>query len=162
MRLHEQHAPWLHRLATWIATGFGIGRAPVAPGTFGTLLGVVLFTALRELSGVWYVACVVLLFVVGAVICRLAERQLGALDHPAIVFDEIVGYLCTMWLAPAGWLWLAIGFGLFRLFDIWKPFPIRRIEHFPNGIGVMADDAVAGIYGFVGLQALVWLSAYVR
>jgi phosphatidylglycerophosphatase A len=162
LKLHEQHARWIHRLATWIATGFGIGRAPVAPGTFGTLLGVVLFVALRELSEVWYVVCVAVLFVGGAVVCRLAERQLGALDHPAIVFDEIVGYLCTMWLAPAGWLWLVIGFGLFRLFDIWKPFPIRRIEHLPNGIGVMADDAMAGIYGFVALQALAWLSVYVH
>ena len=151
----------MHRLATWIATGFGVGRSPVAPGTFGTLLGVMLYLALSELSAVWYVVWVIVLFVGGAAICRLAERQLGAVDHPAIIFDEIVGYLCTMWLAPAGWLWLVIGFGLFRLFDIWKPFPIRRIEHLPNGIGVMADDLLAGIYGFVTLQALAWLSAYV-
>ena len=118
----------------------------------------VLYLALRELAAVWYVVWLVLLFVGGAVICRLAERELGSNDHPAIVFDEVVGCLCTLWLAPAGWWWLVIGFGLFRLFDIWKPFPIRRLEHLPNGFGVMADDALAGIYGFVSLQTLAWLT----
>jgi phosphatidylglycerophosphatase A len=156
--LREQGAPWTYRVATWIATGFGIGRVPFAPGTFGTLLGVVLYLALRELSAASYVVLVVLLFAGGAVVCRLAERQLGEVDHRAIVFDEVVGCLCTLWLAPAGWLWLAIGFGLFRLFDIWKPFPIRRLERLPKGIGVMADDALAGIYAFLILQALAWIN----
>jgi len=160
--LSEQSAQWGHRVATWIAIGFGIGRIPIAPGTFGTLLGVALYLVLRELSAIPYVAVVLLLFAVGTACCRLAERRLGAVDHQAIVIDEVVGCLITLWLAPPGWIWLAIGFGLFRLFDIWKPFPIRRLEHLPGGVGVMADDVLAGIYGFLVLQILVWLSrAYV-
>ena len=101
---------------------------------------------------------VLLLFGIGAWVCHVAERQLGRRDHSSIVWDEVVGYLVTLWLAPSGWIWLAIGFGLFRLFDIWKPFPIRRLERLPGGLGVMADDAMAGIYGFAALQAISWLS----
>jgi len=149
--------PVMHRLAVWVATGFGIGRIPFAPGTFGTLLGVALYLGLRELSALWYVVAVLLLFAVGTVVCRLTERAFGAADHQSIVFDEIVGCLCTLWLAPAGWGWLVVGFALFRLFDIWKPFPIRRLEHLPNGVGVMADDLLAGVYGFIVLQSLAWI-----
>lgn len=153
----QQQVQWGYRVATWVATGFGIGRVPVAPGTFGTLLGVPVCLALRELSGPLYVVAVVLLFIVGAWLCQLAERRLGSRDHASIVLDEVVGYLVTVWLAPAGWVWLAIGFALFRLFDIWKPFPIRRLERLPGGLGVMADDAAAGLYGFVSLHVIVWL-----
>lgn len=153
----QQQAQWGHRVAAWIATGFGVGRVPIAPGTFGTLLGIPAWLMLQELSASLYVAVVLLLFIVGAGICQLAERQLGIRDHPAIVLDEVVGYLVTVWLAPLGWIWLAIGFALFRAFDIWKPFPIRRLERLPGGLGVMADDAVAGLYGLIVLQALAWL-----
>lgn len=150
----HQQAQWGHRVATWVATGFGIGRAPVAPGTFGALLGVPLYLVLRDLPAVVYAVGVLLLFAAGAWVCGLAERRLNARDHKSIVFDEIVGLLITLWGSPSGWVWLAIGFGLFRLFDIWKPFPIRRVERWPGGWGVMADDALAGVYGFTVLQLL--------
>jgi phosphatidylglycerophosphatase A len=157
--LLQQQVQWGHRVATWIATGFGIGRVPLAPGTFGTLLGIPLWLALRELSSLFYVLAVLSLFVIGVWFCHLAERQLGRHDDPSIVLDEVVGYLMTMWLAPPGWAWLAIGFVLFRVFDIWKPFPIRRLERLRGGVGVMVDDAAAGLYGFVLLQVTSWLSS---
>lgn len=146
---------WINNLAYWVAIGFGVGRAPVAPGTFGTLLGVLLYLLLSSLSAVVYGLLVAALFVGGAWICDIAEKQLGSHDHRSIVWDEVVGYLIAMWSAPSGWIWIVIGFGLFRLFDIWKPFPIRRIDRaVPGGFGCMADDALAGVYAFVMMQIL--------
>lgn len=135
---------------------------PIAPGTFGTLLGVPLWLVLQELSAGFYAVAVLLLFAVGVWVCGLAERHLKARDHESVVFDEIVGLLITLSASPSGWVWVGIGFGLFRLFDIWKPFPIRRVERWPGGWGVMADDALAGVYGFIALQLLFRLGrAYV-
>lgn len=156
----QQQIQWGHRVATWIATGFGVGRAPVAPGTFGTLLGIPFYLLLNNLSPALYALVVALLFVWGAWICEIAEGQLGQRDHQSIVWDEVVGFLVTMFLAPHDWRWIVIGFLLFRAFDIWKPYPIRALEHLRGGFGVMADDALAGIYGCVILQTLVWFGAY--
>jgi phosphatidylglycerophosphatase A len=90
--------------------------------------------------------------------CARAERDLGVHDHPGIVWDEIVGMLVTLFLAPAGWVWLLIGFGLFRLFDIWKPYPISWLnDHVKGGWGIMLDDLAAGMVAAACLQLLVWL-----
>lgn len=131
---------------------------PVAPGTFGTVLGIPVYLLLRELSEAQYVAGVLLLLILGVWFCQIAERELGAHDHSSIVLDEVVGYLVTLWAAPKGIAWLAVGFVLFRAFDIWKPFPIRRVERLPGGVGVMADDVVAGLYAFASVQILARLS----
>lgn len=140
-----------------IAFGFGVGTAPYAPGTFGTLVAVPLYWLLAPLTAPWYLGAVAILFAIGVWICGYVERVLGTHDHPGIVWDEIVGYLIAMFLAPAGWLWVAIGFGLFRLFDIWKPFPIRLIERrLRGGIGTMLDDAIAGLYAWASLHALLY------
>lgn len=140
-----------------LATGFGAGRVPVAPGTAGTLVAVPIYLLLRELSLGWYLAVVAALFVVGVIVCNYIERRFVGHDAPVIVWDEIVGYLITMTLAPPGWIWIVVGFALFRLFDIWKPYPIRRIDRgVPGGFGTMFDDAVAALYGFLVLQALVY------
>lgn len=154
----QQQIFWGHRLARWIATGFGVGVIAKAPGTFGTLIGIPLYLLLRGLTPALYAASVLVLFMFGVWICTLAERQLGRHDHPALVWDEVVGYLVTMFFAPAGWVWLVIGFILFRLFDIWKPFPIRRLERaLHGGLGTMADDVLAGVYALVMLQIIVRL-----
>ena len=152
----QQQVQWGHRAALWVATGFGIGRAPVAPGTFGTLLGVPVYLLLQPLSTYVYVAAVSLLFVLGAWVSHSAEQQLGRHDHPAIVCDEVVGYLITMWQAPFGLWWAVTGFVLFRLVDIAKPYPVSQMERLPGGIGVMADDALAGVYALAVMQAAVW------
>jgi phosphatidylglycerophosphatase A len=88
---------------------------------------------------------------------RIAERTL-AHDDASIVIDEVVGYLVAMYAAPVGWVWLLAGFVLFRLFDIWKPFPVRRIDRsVRGGLGTVLDDALAGVYAWAALQALALL-----
>ncbi len=145
------------RVSYVIAIGFGAGRVPGAPGTAGTLLAVPIYLLLREFTVAWYLGIVAALFVIGVVVCDRVERQGGEHDAPSTVWDEVVGYLVTMASAPAGWVWIVVGFALFRLFDIWKPYPIRRIDHtVPGGFGTMLDDVLAGIYALVVLQALAY------
>lgn len=145
------------RWAVFLATGFGVGTVPFAPGTFGTLMGVPLYLLLSQASTALYVEVVVLLLVIGVIACGIAGDILGQHDHPAIVWDEMVGFLITMFLAPAGWIWIVAGFLLFRLFDIWKPWPARYIDSvWRSGIGTMADDVLAGVYACIALHGIVW------
>jgi phosphatidylglycerophosphatase A len=148
-----------------IAFGFGSGLAPFAPGTAGTLVGVVTEWWLRQASMPWRIAAVIVGFAAGVWICHYAAGKLAVHDHPGIVWDEIVGYWITMLaapatslLVPAGWLWMALGFGLFRLFDIVKPWPIRDVDHrIGGGLGIMLDDVLAGIYAAACLLLLRFL-----
>lgn len=122
----------------------------VAPGTFGTLVGIPLYLLLQNLPLVGYLAVTAALFALGVWLCHVTTHDLGVHDHPGIVWDEIVGYLVAMTAAPVGWLWLLAGFGLFRLFDVWKPWPIHLIDrHVSGGMGVMVDDIVAGLYAWL-------------
>jgi phosphatidylglycerophosphatase A len=149
-------------VARWVATGFGVGTAaPFAPGTFGTLLAMPLYLIVSELtSPVGYAATVAVMFLFGVWICDIAERQMGSHDHGAIVWDEIVGYFITMAgvsvdYSTRGWFFIALGFGLFRLFDIWKPYPVNIVDRgVPGGLGTMLDDALAGVYAFLVLQVI--------
>ena len=139
--------PWSWNPVQLLALGFGSGRAPFAPGTFGTLVGILFYLPMAALPLPAYIAITSLLFLVGIPICGLAAKQFGVHDHGAIVWDEIVGYLVTMTLAPSGWLWMVVGFALFRLFDIWKPCPIGLLDQrVSGGLGIMLDDLLAGIY----------------
>jgi len=149
--------PWLlRRPVPLLAFGFGAGLAPKAPGTAGSLVALPIYYFAIALPALGYAALVALLFIAGIVICARAERALGVHDHPGIVWDEIVGLLATLFMAPPGWLWVAIGFGLFRLFDIWKPFPVSWINHrVGGGLGIMLDDLAAAVYA-----ALVLHTAY--
>ena len=141
----------------WPALGFGLGAAPFAPGTFGTLLGIPVYLLFTGWPLTGYLLAVAGLFLIGIVACQTTARALGVHDHPAIVFDEVVGFLITMTLAPPGGWWLAAGFALFRLFDIWKPWPIRWIDRrVRGGVGIMLDDVLAGIYALLVLQLVVW------
>jgi phosphatidylglycerophosphatase A len=141
------------RLIHFVATGFGAGRAPVAPGTAGTLVAVPIYLLLSEYHLLVYVSVVAVMFMVGVRLCGVAERDLDEQDAPAIVWDEIVGYLIAMIAAPFGWPWVVAGFVLFRFFDIIKPFPILALERrVGGGLGVMLDDALAGIYVLAILQ----------
>ena len=159
MTARAPSVPW-RRFVHFLAFGFGTGRSPVAPGTFGTLVGIPAYLLLQPFAIYIYVAVVAGLFGVGVWLCQVTERDLGVHDHPGIVWDEIVGYLITMFMAPAGWEWVVLGFFLFRLFDIWKPFPIRQIERrVRGGFGNMLDDALAAAYAWVMLQVAVWLAA---
>jgi len=143
-----------------LALGFGTGLARFAPGTFGTLAAIPLYWFMQPLSLLYYSLITLVLLVVGIFLCGSAAQKLGVHDHPGIVWDEIVGYLITMFLAPAGIMWIIIGFVLFRIFDIWKPWPINWLDaKVSGGLGIMVDDVLAGIYAAVVLQLLVfWLA----
>lgn len=131
----------------FIAFGFGAGALPVAPGTFGTLIAIPFYLALQNLS-VWMYGFIVLIITLTSIwICERVSKEINIHDHQGMCLDEIVGFLVTMTAVPKGWIWIFLGFGLFRLFDIWKPFPIRWIdEKTPGGFGMILDDVLAGVY----------------
>lgn len=140
----------------FLAFGAGSGLSPWAPGTMGTLAAIPVFLLMSGLSLLPYLIITILLFAVGIWICGESSRLLGVHDHSGIVWDEIVGFLVTMVAVPAQWVWILAGFLLFRLFDIWKPWPIRLLDqHVHGGFGIMVDDLVAGIFAAVILQLLM-------
>ena len=137
----------------FLAFGFGTGLAPVAPGTVGTLVGVVLDWLLRYWGFAPRLAIVVLMFLAGVWLCGESAKRLAVHDHPGIVWDEIVGYLAAMLVAPGGWQWALAGFVLFRVFDILKPWPIRDVDHrLSGGLGIMLDDVLAAAYAAMVLS----------
>ena len=137
------------------AFGFGAGAIKVAPGTFGTLAAIPLYIVLQDLPLLMYISITAMLFLLGVWLCQVTTRDLGVHDHSGIVWDEIVGYLITMAAAPAGWMWMVLGFALFRLFDIWKPWPINLLDrHVKGGFGVMIDDVMAGVYAWLVMQGI--------
>lgn len=138
--------PFLSRL---IATGFFSGYFPVAPGTVGSALGVALFWLMHGLNSSLLLFIISAGFFVGVWAASQTEKQTGITDNGIIVIDEIIGVWLTLLGAGTDLKWLAIGFIIFRLFDILKPFPIRKFESLPGGWGVMLDDVGAGIYGAV-------------
>ena len=143
--------------AHFLALGFGAGLAPKAPGTFGTLLGWALYFPLALLMPPLAVAFLAVpLFFLGIWACGVTGRDLGVEDHGAIVWDEVVAFLPLAALASSSLLLQAIAFGLFRLFDIWKPFPIRQFErNVRGGLGVMLDDLIAACYAYLAFILLV-------
>lgn len=154
--------PNLARPLHLLAFGFGAGLAPRAPGTVGTLVGVLIYLPLAHLPFWWYLALTLLAILVGVGICGWSSRDLGVHDHPGIVWDEIAGYLVSMLWAPPGWPWVLAGFVLFRLFDILKPWPIgwfdRRVR---GGLGIMLDDVLAGMAALGCMQFLANLLLHV-
>ena len=125
----------------------------MAPGTFGTLVGVAVFWFMAGLGPVAYLLWVAGLFVAGIFICAQSARDHNLIDPGFVVFDEIVGFLIAMYLLPKSVGWIIAGFILFRLFDIWKPYPIKIVEHkLGVGTGIMLDDVIAGIYALVVLH----------
>ena len=143
-----------------LAFGFGTGLAPVAPGTVGSLLGVALAWLTLELPLMAQVSIAVALSVAGIWICGSSARKLGVHDHGGIVWDEICGMYVTLLVAPPQLVAWIIGFGLFRAFDIVKPWPIRDLDHrLRGGTGIMLDDLAAALYASVLLGILRWLMA---
>jgi phosphatidylglycerophosphatase A len=151
--------PSLGNIVHLLAFGFGAGCSPKAPGTMGTLLAVGLYLPLSLLSPEVYLGVLAMVVLGGIWLCGSAAEDLGVHDHPGIVWDEIAGFLLTMVAAPPGWYWVVIGFLLFRLFDIWKPWPIRWLDRaIGGGLGIMLDDIVAGLFAAACLQGMAyWL-----
>lgn len=141
----------------WLAFGLGSGLSPKAPGTAGTLVAIPLYLLLAQLPLWAYVLAVVVAFAVGVYLCEKTSREMGVHDHPGIVWDEFVGYWITMIGAPAGWLWVLLGFVFFRIFDVLKPWPIRWLdEHVQGGFGIMIDDVLAGVMALLCMQLCYW------
>jgi phosphatidylglycerophosphatase A len=147
--------------AHFVALGFGAGLAPVAPGTFGTLVSVALYWALALFLPPLAIAfCAIPLFFVGVWACGVTGRDLGSPDHGAMVWDEVVAFLPLAALASGSLALQAVAFALFRLFDVWKPYPVRQIERrVKGGLGVMIDDVFAAFYAYAAL-VLVVIVAY--
>lgn len=148
----------------WLACGFGSGLAPLAQGTFGSLAALLPWLALRELPPWLYVLVLLAGFAVGVRACDVAGRALGVDDHRSLVWDEFIGqWLALLPLLPAllpaagfSWWMPGAGFVLFRLFDVWKPWPIRWFDRrVKGGFGVMIDDAIAGVFAAIVLAAVL-------
>jgi len=143
-----------------LAFGFGSGLAPFAPGTFGTLAAVLLYLPLQSLSLSSYLLFTALVCFVGIWICGQSSKLLGVHDHGGIVWDEFAGYFITMIAAPAGWAWIVLGFVLFRIFDILKPWPIKWADkQVHGGLGIMLDDILAGFISLGIMQGLAFYFA---
>ena len=141
--------------AHFLAFGFGAGLSPYAPGTVGTLVGFPLFFLLCGIDPVVYFSVVAVLYVAGIWFCDVAGKAVGVADHGGIVWDEIVAFMLVLPFAPQTLLGYTLAFALFRLFDIWKPFPIRYADkHIHGGFGVMFDDFLAAIYAVTFLFLL--------
>jgi len=145
-----------------VATGFGAGLVPRAPGTVGSLVALVPAWLLLDLPLGIRVAIVAALFAAGIHICGESAKRLATHDHPSVVFDEIVGLLAATLVLRGNPAWLVPAFLLFRLFDIWKPWPIRDVDHrLAGGLGIMLDDLMAGAYAALSLLALRFVPALV-
>jgi len=144
-------------IARLIATGFYTGYAPKAPGTAGSLFGLFLYWAIPESKSVYSLAGIALIFFTGVWAANRVEKETKVHDNQIIVIDEIVGMLITVALFEKTLIWLAVGFLLFRFFDITKPFPAKSSEKLPHGWGVMMDDVIAGIYSSLSLRLIYYL-----
>ena len=139
----------------FLSLGFGSGLAPVAPGTFGTLAAIPVYLLFCLLPLPAYLVLTLVALAAGVYLCDYTSRALGVHDHSGIVWDEIVGYLITMFAIPCEVTWIVAGFILFRFFDIVKPWPIGWADRkLSGGFGIMFDDVLAGIFALAGLHLL--------
>lgn len=130
----------------FLAYGFGAGLSPKGPGTMGTVVAVPIYVLLMTLGQPAYWVFLAVALVAGVYICGYTAKRIGVEDPKGVVWDEVVGYLVTMLWVPFGWPWILAGFLLFRLFDIWKPWPIRWLDqNVKGGLGIMVDDVAAAI-----------------
>jgi phosphatidylglycerophosphatase A len=146
----------MDKFITFLATGFYLGKSPKAPGTFGTLGGIPIWFAFSALGPLGYIIMTLATIVVAIVVSDLYGKNFVEHDRQEIVIDEIAGYLVTMALLPLTLKWMILGFILFRIFDIWKPYPISYLnDHVKGGLGVVADDVAAGLVANILLQILL-------
>lgn len=139
----------------FLALGFGSGLSPKAPGTFGTIAAIPLFLLLSQLPVSQYMAVLSIMALFGIHICGYTAKAVGVDDHPAIVWDEIVGFMITMILVPVSVTTIVVGFALFRFFDIVKPWPISAVDKkIHSGFGIMLDDIIAGMMAFAVMQLI--------
>ena len=146
----------IERIGLALATVGGVGYAPVAPGTFGSAAGLLVWWLLPA-SPVAQGVAIVAIFATGSWGGTIAERHFGRTDPGQVVIDEVMGMLITLFLNPVGWVGALAAFFLFRVFDVIKPYPANRLEQLHGGVGVMADDAMAAVYANLVLRAVLAL-----
>ena len=152
------------RLAVLLSTVGYIGYFPVAPGTVGSAAGLLVYALVMLSGSAWTeVAAIVLVFAVGAWAATISERYFGGIDPGPVVIDEVLGMLVTLAFVPVGVKGAAVGFFVFRVLDVIKPYPANRLERLHGGLGVMADDAAAAVYGNIVMRLIAayapgWLS----
>jgi phosphatidylglycerophosphatase A len=147
------------RLALFVCTFGGVGYSPVAPGTAGSAAGLVVYAVLRlaGASPVVEALVIAVIIVAGVWSGTMAERHFGTTDPGPGVIDEVAGMLVTLYALPAGWVMAIAGFFLFRVLDVFKPFPAQQFERLHGGLGMMADDLMVAIYGNLLLRVALWL-----
>jgi phosphatidylglycerophosphatase A len=149
----------MRRAGLIVATVGYLGYAPVAPGTFGSAAGLVLFYLVRLTgSSVVEAAAIALVSGFGVWSATLAERHIGRADPAPVVIDEVAGMLITLAFLPVALPGAVVGFLIFRILDVVKPWPSARLEALPEGVGIMADDVMAAIYGNLVMRALIWIA----
>jgi phosphatidylglycerophosphatase A len=149
----------MRRLAVFVCSFGYIGFFPFAPGTVGSAAGVALYAAGHYLAmPSMDLTLIVALLVAGIVLTRPCEEDLRCVDPGPIVIDEVMGMLITLFMVPVGWAGVLLGFLLFRALDVAKPFPVRQLERLHGGFGVMADDAMAGVYANLLLRGAYYLA----
>jgi phosphatidylglycerophosphatase A len=144
------------RFGLAMASAGGVGYVPIAPGTFGSAIGLIVWWLLPA-SAIVQGLAIAVLFGVGSWSGGVAERHFGRTDPGQVVIDEVMGMLITLFLNPVGWRGAIAAFLLFRLFDVIKPYPANRLERLPGGVGIMADDGMAAIYANLVLRAALAL-----
>lgn len=144
----------LGTFATLLATGLGSGYSPIAPGTAGTVVGLIFYWPLRGLPIGGQLASTALLFVAGVWVSTYVADRVGRKDPGVVVVDEVVGMWVTLAFLPFTLTSIVAGFLLFRLFDVVKPWPARQLEDLPKGLGIMADDVMAAIYANLALRVV--------
>jgi phosphatidylglycerophosphatase A len=149
----------MHRVGLFIATCGYLGYVPLAPGTFGSAAGLVVFLVVRSTGSTTVeLATILVLFAIGIWSGTIAEHHFGGIDPAPVVMDEVVGMLVTLALLPVNVTGAIVGFLVFRVLDVVKPWPSARFEKLPGGLGVMADDGMAAIYGNVVMRGLIWIT----
>lgn len=147
----------LRHPAGWIASGAGVGLAPFAAGTFGSVAALLPWYWLRDLPPPFYLLALLGAFGLGVWAANWVIRAIRLQDPSVVVWDEFIGLWIALFLAPVGWPWIVVGFVLFRVFDILKPWPVSWADdHVEGGFGAMLDDALAGLYAWIVLQSLAW------
>jgi phosphatidylglycerophosphatase A len=155
----------MNAVAMMLATAGYVGYFPIAPGTAGSLAGLVVYMLVRWIDvPAFELAMIGLVLILGIWSASIAERRLNLKDPGPVVIDEVLGMLITLALLPLSLAGVLVGFVLFRIFDVVKPYPASRLEALHGGLGIMLDDAVAGLYAYVSLRALLalapsWLAA---
>lgn len=149
----------VNKLANWFSTVLKIGYLPIAPGTWGSLVAVVIwFLIIESTSTITFITAIIIIFILGVYTSSITERHLAQKDPSIIVIDEWVGQWIALLFIPKSLLWGLVAFALFRLFDIWKPYPIKLLDKYPKGWGIMLDDVLAGVYALLVLSVFrVWI-----